>query len=71
MRGAGMKRPPLRAVPLAEGWLKPGEVTVTMSQGQWDMVLQESYKAGFLLVELDAQERPVGAYQKAGAAVAS
>lgn len=71
VRGAVMRRPALRGIPLAEGWLKPGEVTVTMSRGEWDSLLAGAYEAGFILVELDHAERPVAAYQKAGEAVAS
>jgi hypothetical protein len=66
-----MTRPELRAIPLADGFLKDGEVTVTMSVGQWDSLLAASYEAGFVLLELDDDERPVRAYQKAGASVAS
>lgn len=58
-------RPALRAIPLSEGWLKAGEVTVTMSVGQWDLMLANAYEAGFILLELDDDERPVRAYQKA------
>lgn len=61
-----MTRPELRAIPLADGCLKPEEVTVTMSVGQWDSLLAASYEAGFVLLELDDDERPIRAYQKAG-----
>jgi hypothetical protein len=64
-------RPALRPIPLADGWLKAGEVTVTMSTGQWDAVLQASYDAGFVLLELDEDERPVAAYQRAGGGTAA
>jgi len=57
-------RPPLRRIPLAEGWVRPGVVTITMSVGQWDALLQASYDAGFLLLELDDKERPIALYQK-------
>jgi hypothetical protein len=66
-----MTRPELRAIPLEDGWLKSGEVTVTMSVGQWDSLLAASYEAGFVLLELDDDERPVRAYQKAGPSEAS
>lgn len=59
-------RPTLRRIPLSDGWLKAGEVTVTMSTGQWDALLANAYEAGFILLELDDDERPVAAYQKAG-----
>jgi hypothetical protein len=61
-------RPPLRPIPLANGWLVAGNVTVTMSVGQWDALLAASYEAGFILLELDDDERPVAAYQKAAPA---
>jgi hypothetical protein len=61
-------RPILRAIPLADGWLKAGEVTITMSVGQWDPTLANAYEAGFILLELDDDERPVRAYQKAAPA---
>ena len=59
-----MTRPELRAIPLAEGWLKAGEVTITMSVGQWDSVLAASYEVGFVLLELDDDGAPVRAYQR-------
>lgn len=58
----------LRPVPLTEVLpLRPGTLTVTMSEGQWDALLSASYEAGAVLLELDAQERPVRAFQKAEA----
>ena len=62
-----MTRPELRQISLSDGWLKAGEVTVTMSVDQWDAVLANSYDAGFILLELDENENPVAAYQKANA----
>jgi hypothetical protein len=38
---------------------------VTMSVGQWDPLLASAYALGWVLLELDADERPVRAYQKA------
>jgi hypothetical protein len=35
-----------------------------MSENQWDSVLQEAYDVGFVLLVLDDEERPVGAYRK-------
>ena len=64
-----MTRPPLRAVPLAELLplgVRPG-VVMTMSRWQWDATLAASYEAGFVLLELDDDEQPVAAYQKAPA----
>jgi hypothetical protein len=44
--------------------LRPGTVTLTMSEGQWDTLLQAGYDLGFVLLELDDNENPVGAYQR-------
>jgi hypothetical protein len=61
-----MSRPPLREIPLGEAVpLRDGEVTVTMSVGQWDRLLAGAYDAGFLLLELDAEQRPVRAFRRA------
>jgi hypothetical protein len=61
-------RPPLRAVPLSD--VLPlgvkAELVVTMSRGQWDGLLAGMYEAGAMLLELDDEERPVAAYQRAG-----
>lgn len=70
-----MKRPALRSIPLADV-LPLGSrpvVVMTMSIGQWDVVLSESYELGYVLLELDSRERPIAAYLKAGSgqAVAS
>lgn len=65
-----MTRPPLQAVPLAD-ILPLGSrpvVVMTMSAGQWDSVLAGWYEAGAVLLELDADERPVAAYQRSGGA---
>jgi len=64
-----LTRPPLRAIPLAD-LLPLGSrrvCIITMSVGQWDAVLSSSYEVGFVLLELDDDERPVGAYQRADA----
>jgi hypothetical protein len=59
-------RPPLYEIPLSSAVpFRVGEVTVTMSIGQWDAVLQGMYDAGCVLLELDDEERPVAAYQRA------
>lgn len=58
----------LRTVPLSEVWPpRPGAVLVTMRKRQWDALLRAAYDAGAVLLEVDAMERPVRAYQKAGA----
>ena len=41
----------------------PGIRTVTMAVGQWDCLLQAAYDEGWLLLELDEDERLVCAYQ--------
>src|SRR5262249_17778689 len=58
------KRARLRQIPLAAAWPpRRGELTVTMSVGQWDGLLQGTYDAGAMLLELDDSETPVAAYQ--------
>jgi hypothetical protein len=37
---------------------------VTMSVGQWDMLLQGAYERGWTLLELDDDEMPVAAYRR-------
>lgn len=64
-----MTRPTLCEIPLSEAVpLKVGEVTITMSIGQWDALLYASYQSGYILLELDGDERPVRAFQKAARA---
>lgn len=61
-----MKRPNLNEVPLSSTMLGTGKpsVNVTMSLGQWDDFLQVAYDAGYNLLELDDNEKPVRAYRK-------
>lgn len=40
-----------------------GGLFVTMSTGQWSALLDEAYRRGATLIELDDDERPVKAYQ--------
>lgn len=57
-----LKPLPLTAVlPLGS---HPDQIVITMGIGQWDTLLSEAYKQGWVLLELDAEERPVRAYQK-------
>jgi len=57
-------RPKLAEVPLSTVWPpRPGQLTVTMSQGQWDAALEDAYESGFTLIEVDARERPRRAYR--------
>jgi hypothetical protein len=61
----GRQRRQLREIPLAVAWPpRRGELTVTMSVGQWDGLLQGAYDAGAMLLELDDSETPVAAYQR-------
>jgi hypothetical protein len=58
-------RPPLNRVPLESvDLLRPGQVTVTMSAGQWGALLAAAYAQGGLLLELDDEEFPVAAYRR-------
>ena len=61
-----MRRPELREIRLSEALPPPGgELTVTMAEGQWDELLQTAYDTGAILLELDGDERPARAYQRA------
>jgi hypothetical protein len=59
-----MKRPKLNKIPLSDARPEPGVVTLTMSVGQWDLLLEVGYNRGFTLLELDDNEIPVAAYRK-------
>ena len=61
-----MQRPKLNEVPLdqARAFVR-GRCSITMSPGQWDVMLDETYRQGWLLIEIK-NERPVRAYQKEG-----
>ncbi len=65
-----MIRPTLQRIALAEALpvgRRPGEAYITMSIGQrWDALLDAAYADGWVVLELDANERPVAAYQKPG-----
>ena len=41
----------------------PGTCTMTMAEGQWDEVLSAAYELGWVLLELDDEEKPVRAYR--------
>jgi hypothetical protein len=43
----------------------PGTCVITMSTGQWDTLLAAAYADGWILLEVDDDERPVRAFQKA------
>jgi hypothetical protein len=57
----------LRPIPLADAlsFVERRECVITMSVGQWDNTLSAAYQAGWILLELDDNEVPVRAYQKA------
>ena len=60
-----MKRPKLNEIHLSKvNPLNPGQVTITMSKDQWDALLESAYQNGFVLLELDENEKPVRAYWK-------
>ena len=67
-----MKRPKLNKTDLGEtikamlGGETPG-CFITMSRGQWDVLLLNTYNRGWILLELDDDEQPVAAYRKRGA----
>jgi hypothetical protein len=56
----------LRPIPLSAVTWAPGQCVITLSVGQWDVLLAEAYQAGFILLELDDNEIPLRAYQRAG-----
>jgi hypothetical protein len=62
-----MKRD-LHPIPLEDAMAAAlGQATtgvITMGVGQWDALLAAAYADGWILLELDDQEKPVGAYQK-------
>lgn len=56
----------LRPVALADVLpVRPGGRYMTMGEGQWDGLLAAAYRAGFVLLEVDGEERVVRAYQRA------
>jgi hypothetical protein len=60
-----MTRPNLKEVSLDSVWPpKPGTASMTMSAGQWDTVLLAAYDLGFVLFELDEDEKIVRAYRR-------
>ena len=64
-----MQRPPLNEIPLFEA-IAPiagaatATISITMSAGQWDNLLQAAYDTGWTLVEVDREEKPVAAYRR-------
>ena len=59
-----MNRPELNEISLQDALsFKPGG-TITMSQGQWDSMLQFAYEDNWILLELNDDEIPIKAYRK-------
>lgn len=59
-----MKRPALNEVPLRADVLNKPGVSITMSAGQWDGLLQAAYDVGCTLIEIDQNGKPARAYRK-------
>jgi hypothetical protein len=60
-----MTRPrDLHPMPLVDVTFSSGQHVITMSTGQWDTLLAVAYEQGWILLELDDDERPIRAYQK-------
>jgi hypothetical protein len=58
-------RPQLREVQLDDVLpLRRGVAYATMSAEQWDGLLRAAYDAGWVLLELDGDERPLRAYRR-------
>lgn len=60
----------LRPFPLVEATKAltggvPRARVMTMGSRQWDSMLSAAYSAGWILLEMDDNERPVRAYRKA------
>jgi len=48
-----MNRPQLNELPMPIQYPERGRVYITMSPGQWDILLDEAYKAGHTLLEIE------------------
>ena len=61
-----MKRPLLESIPLPDPFPEPGKPYMTMSPGQWDLLLQRAYDRGWTLLEIeevDGQEKAIRAFK--------
>jgi hypothetical protein len=58
-----MNRPELYQISFPIDLNKP-KLIITMSEGQWDGLLQAAYDDDWILLEVDANETPVKAYRK-------
>ncbi|MCI0615273.1 hypothetical protein L0244_19960 [bacterium] len=60
-----MNRPNLNEIPLSDVLpLRRPELIVTMSEGQWDKLLEISYERGWILLEVNDDEQPIKAYRR-------
>jgi hypothetical protein len=63
MDGRGSRRPKLCEIPLRRVLpLRPGRAYMTMAPHQWDEVLAEAYRGGWVLLEVSSKGRPRKAY---------
>ncbi len=58
-----MRRPKLNRVPPVPR-CDAGQCIVTMSVGHWDEILQQAYRQGWPLLELDGNEMPIAAHRR-------
>jgi hypothetical protein len=54
----------LTPYPLADALKKQPRV-MTMGEGQWNAMLAAAYEQGWILLELNDEEKPVRAYRRA------
>jgi hypothetical protein len=55
----------LRPIPLHQALpLMSGELYITMSEHQWDLIHSAGYQAGAILLELDQSEHIIRAFQR-------
>jgi|APIni6443716594_1056825.scaffolds.fasta_scaffold453496_2 hypothetical protein len=59
-----MKRPVLNEIPLDGAAILKRGLTVTMSIGQWDKLLEAAYVGRATLLELDDDETPIRAFRR-------
>jgi len=58
-----MNRPELNEIKLSSTFDWP-KIIITMSEGQWDCLLQSAYEQGYTLLELNEDEQPIRAYRR-------
>lgn len=56
----------LTSYPLADAldFVRRRELVITMGVGQWDAMLAAAYEEGWILLEINDDEKPVRAYRK-------